>query len=163
MSLMRIFKGLQGKVSQKSEDLADTMLIDELDQRIRDAKTKQNNIDNKTNQVVASQAVIIQEIETIQAEMEKLKGQLAQAVEKKGKEDPICAKIVSELNKRKNLISEKQPQADELGIGIESLRKQKSANDISIQKMEREKESLKANQLLIDAKKSKCRNAFWSK
>jgi phage shock protein A len=150
----RLFKGVQGQVSNAAEDLADKNLIPEMEQHIRDAKNKQREVDSKTAEMMGKVKVIEGQMAEITEKMDAYKAKLKVVVEKYGKEHDAVAKIVSELNSLKSSLESKQPMLDTYQGGVDQLKSQKRVNKDGITKMEMELETLKAQETLINAKES---------
>lgn len=152
--LNRVFKGFQGRANDGLEKIADLNLIPEIEQRIRDVKSKQSKVDDYTASTIGEKKVLEDKQQKLSDKMDSFKSKLKEVVGQHGKEHELVLKIVNELNILKTTMESNQQIIDEKNKTIEELKSQKRKNENSIKQMEFEIQSLKDQQKLIEAKEA---------
>lgn len=150
----RLLKGAQGKVNEAGEQAADAVLIPELEQRIRDAEAKKDDVRDSAAKMRANLKLTEDKAAKLQSQIDEEKAKARQLIEKKGQDHELVPQL---LQKIKSLMTEletttalKNTQAK----AAQDLKDAYSRVDSDIAAHKQRIVMLKSQQQVIDARKS---------
>lgn len=93
----RLFKGAQGKVNEAGEAAADAVLIPELEQRIRDAERKKEDVRDSAAKMQANLKLTQDKAAKLEAEITEEKDKARQLIAAKGQDHELVPQLLQRI------------------------------------------------------------------
>ena len=150
----RLFKGAQGKVNEAGEAAADAVLIPELEQRIRDAKTKKDEVRDSAAKMQANLKLSQDKAAKLAEKIEEEKEKTRALIQAQGQDHKLVPEMLSrirslqtELETTEQLKATQEKAASDLKAAYNKVESDIKAHEQRIV-------MLKSQQQVIEARKS---------